>query len=741
MAEKLSEVQEHLKREITCTICLDVLKDPRALPCTHVYCKDCLQKELFRSQRLSACLKCPECRREVEVLNNNVENLAKDFRTLRLINVYKHLRQLNGTATRDSNALSDVTHDEATLCHTHREPLSMYCITCKDVHCKGCEMDHSNHNYGYLIKENDVRKNINSNSKPPANIYNNEEGNKENSIKPSHKDKLSQLSSSEVERESPRGAEDQVGGEARRQIEPGVQKEMDKISMVAKDVESKVSVALVEVTKVQLDMETQAQTCRLQIDAVFEGMINLLQERRQWMHRELEEELRNKKEIIAQQKEQLRTTFRELIKAVDECSSEPVRDRHRTSQHMMNLQLVSERVRQTSLKPAVTPHIGRCLTNDHFTKACCKNCTFKLWIPDIEKCYIEGDFLTNPEPDTVSHIHLHVRDSKGTLCPTMYNLIEAELLCTRHKSVTIGGVECARKGVYRITLTTGERGRHVLHIRVNHVLVPQCPFPLFLHKRPQTYVAPVTQIQNQNGPTGLQIFMDNLLVSEEYSFTVSSYDARGGRVFSLEMGGEVAVDMQERCYFVANSLSHEVYKFDANGRCLKKTGGQGSNPGQFHNPSGMCVHNGELFVTDSLNHRVQVFDGDLNLLRHFGRQGVERGCFNYPKDVAVDSKGNLYITDMLNNRIQVVTKTGQFLRIIQNVGQQRLIPHTPCKLNIHRELVFVTECQSNTVSIFTQTGSFVASFGHGYIIKPDGIVVNNDGYVYVSSNKEKIVVF
>ena len=281
----------------------------------------------------------------------------------------------------------------------------------------------------------------------------------------------------------------------------------------------------------------------------------------------------------------------------------------------------------------------------------------------------------------------------------------------------------------------------MLHIRVNHVLVLQCPFPLFLHKRPQTYVAPVTQIQNQNGPTGLQIFMDNLLVSEEYSFTVSSYDARGGRVFSLEMGGEVAVDMQERCYFVANSLSHEVHKLDANGRCLKKTGGQGRNPSQLHNPSGMCIHNGELFVTDSLNHRIQVFDGDLNLLRHFGRQGVERGCFNYPKDVAVDSKGDLYIMDMLNNRIQVATITGEFLRIIQNVGQQRVVPHTPCKLNIHRELVFVTECQSNSVSVFTQTGSFVASFGHEYVIKPDGIVVTNNGYVYVSSNKEKIVVF
>ena len=46
MAERgdvFTESTEKIKEEITCALCLDILEQPRILPCYHVYCKSCLE--------------------------------------------------------------------------------------------------------------------------------------------------------------------------------------------------------------------------------------------------------------------------------------------------------------------------------------------------------------------------------------------------------------------------------------------------------------------------------------------------------------------------------------------------------------------------------------------------------------------------------------------------------------------------------------------------------------------------
>ena len=85
------------------------------------------------------------------------------------------------------------------------------------------------------------------------------------------------------------------------------------------------------------------------------------------------------------------------------------------------------------------------------------------------------------------------------------------------------------------------------------------------------------------------------------------------------------------------------------------------------------------------------------------------------------------------------TPAEQFLFVI---GGHRNQPFDrPLSLVIHEELMYITECPSHRVSVMTTLGELVARFGEGYLQKPEGIAIDDDGYVYVTSHRSKILVF
>ena len=55
----------HILCSVECPICLDTMKDPRALKCKHKFCSNCLQ------QALDVSNKCPVCQEPQGVLQGN----------------------------------------------------------------------------------------------------------------------------------------------------------------------------------------------------------------------------------------------------------------------------------------------------------------------------------------------------------------------------------------------------------------------------------------------------------------------------------------------------------------------------------------------------------------------------------------------------------------------------------------------------------------------------------------------
>ena len=84
-----------IRAELTCPICLDMYKEPRRLPCGHVYCHGCLRdvlnKKYVNSDVSERILSCPECRQDHDLAfqQSGVDVFPRDFKLVRLVQLFE----------------------------------------------------------------------------------------------------------------------------------------------------------------------------------------------------------------------------------------------------------------------------------------------------------------------------------------------------------------------------------------------------------------------------------------------------------------------------------------------------------------------------------------------------------------------------------------------------------------------------------------------------------------------------
>uniref|UniRef100_A0A3Q1IPV5 Tripartite motif-containing protein 59 n=1 Tax=Anabas testudineus TaxID=64144 RepID=A0A3Q1IPV5_ANATE len=119
---------DNLEEDLTCSVCYSLFADPRVLPCSHTFCKPCLDNllqvstnySIWRPLRLP--LKCPNCRSVVELPPAGVDALPTNVSLRAIIEKYQ----------RDSEP-------RPPSCPEHRrQPLNMYCIQDRKLICGLC---------------------------------------------------------------------------------------------------------------------------------------------------------------------------------------------------------------------------------------------------------------------------------------------------------------------------------------------------------------------------------------------------------------------------------------------------------------------------------------------------------------------------------------------------------------------------------------------------------------------------
>ncbi|CAH1784796.1 unnamed protein product [Owenia fusiformis] len=115
-------------RMSVCTLCNMTLRNPRILPCLHVYCVECLDKLVVGEQRN---LKCPECKEEHVIPEGGVEGFKTSF-------IHDDISStLFQTYDKDGKPTCSicVTQDKNTVAR-------VMCLNCGKVLCVKCRQSH-----------------------------------------------------------------------------------------------------------------------------------------------------------------------------------------------------------------------------------------------------------------------------------------------------------------------------------------------------------------------------------------------------------------------------------------------------------------------------------------------------------------------------------------------------------------------------------------------------------------------
>ena len=183
---------------------------------------------------------------------------------------------------------------------------------------------------------------------------------------------------------------------------------------------------------------------------------------------------------------------------------------------------------------------------------------------------------------------------------------------------------------------------------------------------------------------------------------------------TLERLNGIAVNTEGQLVVTDNS-GHCVYVFDKNGDCLRKTGGKGSNTGEFQYPNGISfLNDNEVLIADSGNYRLQRLNIQTGtVVKSYGKKGRKKGEFSWPVDVTVDDEERIVVTERDNNRIQVMSKEGESIFTFGDKGPEKLLWPTCCIP--YKNMFLVTDAGHHCIKAFDQSGTFLYKFGkEGY---------------------------
>ena len=623
----MNPLLKSLKKQVTCSICLDTYTEPKTISCLHTFCRECLERHARVSQRQGK-FRCPECQAEIDLPHGN--------RFDRLPNSFFHKSLLGVLEAEDRQA---IPRQQQETCSQHtKERVRYYCSSCEACICPICVAeDHRGHAFDVLEKAvQEDKKNIMSaveTIKEKANLF---------------------------------------------------RAELNKLDKTSKDVEMIIAIAKQEMSKATEDVITKTQ-----------------QQEKQLLE-SLEMTRRRRMERVTSAKQELKSLIKKINQAAEfaenlvqrRSAADIIQNKHILRQKLEELRgvQVPKHHQATFVKfAAVSQHnfkLGSIQVSEKPAIAA------KSTLEGLEKTFqagVEAKFTLCP------------RTSGGEVSNFADLEDQVELLITPAKDMTNVTVDEECDGNVRLKFTPKVPGAYSIEVRINGDKLPTCPMTVQVKGRELVVV----------GELKLQLFPGD----------------------TIERLSGIAVNTEGQIV-VADTFGHYVYVFDKNGNRLRKTGGEGSNTGQFWYPNRISfLKDNEVLIADCGNSRIQRFNFQTGtVVKNFGKFGEEKGELNNPVDVTVDDKEGIVVTEWGNNRIQVMSKEGESIFTFGDNGPEKLQYPNCCILN--KNIFLVSDGGNHCIKAFDQSGTFLYKFGKegnqdGQFTTPYGLLIDGSNNLLV----------
>ena len=717
---------EELEREITCGICQEHYTEPKALPCLHYYCKQCVLRLALRSDN-GKSFSCPECRCETTLPEGGVGKLKTAFFVNRLKTTVSTMERTHGKVEVRCELCSNsgdkaeafcrqcamfickecikshkrmksfVTHDVESLedlklgrskpivmkepptkkCLDHDEALNIYCYDCCTLICRDCTVkDHKEHNFEFCKKAAPtMKKNLLEELQPV----------KEQSVNFSH--------------------------------------------------------AVKEIQTIKNKVEVQADAVAKTIQTSFKELHEILDKREKELLNNCGRVIREKVEKLSLQEENLSLASAGVQSVVDyteqcvrHCTDNEVMSMHTEIRRRIEQEIDERSKSGRSLEPVEEVDIGVEVRCAEALQQLCQTQANIIQLPiDPAKCTVSMEIDIIPEVRKLCGATLAVRLTNNQL--TNRNCeIPSQIKSLYNGGITDCKVSSAGSGKYSMKYTPTVRGRHELTVSVDGQQVAGSPFPVFVSIHPTQLGKPVSVWNDLYYPVGITVNSSREILFTEFKRNIIKLtpDKQVKTLVAqqeLQELWNITVDCEDNIYCTCGATS-KILRSDRNGgnvqvKEVKQVKGRGY--------SDVAVIEDEVMMCEAnCNGTIVVFDKELNYLRHIEQERAGRLT-----GIASDSYGNVYTIDCRNDCIHVFSNDGIPIRSFscdENGVKKLSSPWGVCVFGQH---VFVVNNTSHSVSVFTTDGVYVYLFGQcghkeGEFNRPSYLCVDQDGFIYVA---------
>ncbi len=601
---------KELEKEITCSVCQEHYTEPKVLPCLHYYCKECVLRLALRTAS-NKPFSCPECRKETTLPEGGVEELRTAFFINRLKSNFSALERVHGKievtcegcnsgskaeafcrhcavfickdcvlshkkiqvfSSHEVASLEDLKQGRAKQiavaepatkkCSIHEEPLLIYCYDCDSLICRDCT----------VIDHRD------------------------------HKFQFSKVAA------------------------PEMKKCLLEDLVPFKEVSTKFSTSADVIATAKCEVEAQRKCLVDTIEASFERLHHILEERKKELVQEAVNKVDEKVEKLSAQEKNILTANAEVQSIVEyterfvgHCSDNEVMSMHTDIRRQIKREIEEHSKPETSLEPVEEADVGvevRC--EEELQQLCQTKAKITQLGADPTKCTVSGEGAESAEVHQTAEVTLTTRLSNNKTTRRSTEVV-SELKSLYNGSVMKCNVDQSGPGEYRIQYTPTVRGRHELTVSVDGQQVAGSPFPVFVSISPTQLDKPVKVWGDIDTPCGITTNSENNVIVFEEVGDIIKLDKNEKRTvlvsYSLsqlvELQG-IATDSEDNIH-CTDLESNKIMKCDKNGGNVQVyVVQQVAGPGH----RGVAVVGDEVMLCERFNEgTIMIYDRELKYKR------------------------------------------------------------------------------------------------------------------------------